>query len=150
MDKWRRRLEMRERELAAESQSHLELEAEDQRGRGLSPEAARRAARRNFGNVGVVREQVRDAWGWGMLEQFLQDVRYALRTLRGSPGFAATAIFSLALGIGVNSGVFALADALVFRPLAVDEDSPSTEVLRGNSETISLIFVIHVASSFTR
>src|SRR5215218_7544450 len=105
MWEWRSRRELRERDLAAEIQSHLELESEDQQDRGLSSDVASLAARRAFGNVRVVREQVRDVWGWTVFEQLIQDLRYAFRPLRGAPGFALTAILSLALGIGVNSGI---------------------------------------------
>ena len=62
---------------------------------------------------------MRDVWGWTAVEQFFQDVRYAVRTMRRSPGFAFTAILSLAMGIGVNAAMFSLADALLFRPLAI-------------------------------
>ena len=92
---------------------------------GSSANAACRRARRNdaarraFGNVGIVTEDVRAVWGWTAVEQFVQDVRYAVRTMRRSPGFAFTAILSLAMGIGVNAAMFSLADALLFRPLAI-------------------------------
>src|SRR5918999_2491736 len=119
---WRRaraRREQREREIASEIQTHLELEAGEQRERGLSSLEANDAARRAFGNVGIVTEDVRAVWGWTAVEQFVQDVRYAVRTMRRSPGFAFTAILSLAMGIGVNAAMFSMADALLFRPLAI-------------------------------
>src|SRR5688572_25863861 len=119
---WRRarqRREQREREIASEIQSHLELEAGEQRERGLPPREANDAARRAFGNVGLVTEDTRAVWGWTAVEQFIQDVRYAVRTMRRSPGFAFTAILSLAMGIGVNAAMFSMADALLFRPLAI-------------------------------
>ena len=119
---WRRaraRRERREHEIESEILTHLELEAGEQRDLGLPPTEARDAARRAFGNVGVVKEEVRDVWGWTTVEQFFQDARYAVRTMRRSPGFAFTAILSLAMGIGVNAAMFSLADALLFRPLAI-------------------------------
>jgi predicted permease len=115
----RERREQREREITSEIQTHLELEAGEQRERGLSPIEANDAAKRAFGNVGIVTEDVRAVWGWTAVEQFMQDVRYAVRTMRRSPGFAFTGILSLAMGIGVNAAMFSMADALLFRPLAI-------------------------------
>ena len=111
--------DQRERELQAELDAHLELETLDGLQRGLTPEAARTAARRTLGSIPAIQDHVRDVWRWSLVAQTWQDARYAFRTLRRAPLWTAAAMMALALGIGANTATFSLADALLFRPLAV-------------------------------
>jgi predicted permease len=110
-------------ELAEELRVHREfLEDEVRRGGATNDEATRRAALR-LGNAAVIRERSRDGWSWGWLEVIAQDVRYAGRFLRRSPGFTAVAVGSLALGIGANAAVFTVVDRLLLRPPAHVQDA---------------------------
>src|SRR5581483_3624308 len=109
----------REQEFERELRAHLESEAEEQRETGISPEEAGYAARRALGNATLVKEDVREMWGWSSLEVLWQDLSYGVRQLRLNPVFALVAILSLALGIGANSAIFQLLDAVRLRSLPV-------------------------------
>jgi predicted permease len=109
----------REDQLTAELQFHLDEEAELQREAGFSDQEARTAARRELGNVALVKEDARASWGWTFLEQFIQDTRYAARTIRHSPTFTVLAVLSLALGIGANTAIYSFMDALLMRSLPI-------------------------------
>lgn len=106
----------------AEIEAHLELEADRlASAEGLSRESASAMAHRNFGNVTHARERFYESSRWLWLDRLGQDLRYALRGLRGRPGFTLTALLTIGLGIGVNTAVFTLFYGLVARPLPVTD-----------------------------
>jgi predicted permease len=113
---WMQR-EAREADLERELRDHLELEAEEQREAGLSPEEAAYAARRAFGNAVRIKEDVRMAWGFQWLETLLRDLRYGVRQLRRNPSFTIVAVLTLALGIGGITAMFSAFDAVLIRRL---------------------------------
>ena len=116
---WLARRRDKEEELRQELEFHLGEEAEEREAAGLPREAARLAARRDLGNVTRVAENTRATWSWTFLEQFLQDIRYAARTMRNNKAFTALAALSLALGIGANTAIYSFMDAILMRSLPV-------------------------------
>ena len=105
------------RELDQDIRDHLEVETQDNIDRGMSPEQARYAALRKFGNVTRIKEDTREVWVAVWLEQLLQDIRFGLRTLLRSPGLTVAAVLAIALGIGVNVGIFSVLNGLALRLL---------------------------------
>ena len=112
---WRRK--QRDEELARELQCDLELEEEEQRECGLSPEEARFAAVRALGNPTLIREQTRAVWSWIWLERLVRDLKYGGRTLWRSPSFSIVSVLVMSLGIGATTSLFTMVRAVLLRPL---------------------------------
>jgi len=110
-----------QRGLEQDIRDHIERETDDNIALGMSPGEARRQALLKFGNVGLAIEDTRAVWAWVWLEQLRQDVWYAVRTLSRTPGFTAAAVITLGLGIGVNTAMFSMLDAVVLRKLPVPD-----------------------------
>jgi len=113
--RWSRR--RRERELDEEIRAHIRMDVEERVARGESRDEAERAARREFGSVDQVKHAARRVWGGMWLDRLRRDLSFALRQLRRSPEFAAIALTTIAVGIGLTTSVFSLVNALLFRPL---------------------------------
>src|SRR5918992_3897433 len=115
-------------ERARELQSYLEIETDDNIARGMSPAEARRAAHRKLGNPTLVREEIYRMNTLALAESFWQDLRFGARVLWVNRGFTAVALLSLALGVGANTAIFQLIDAVRLRPLPVHNATELVEI----------------------
>lgn len=131
---WKRR--QMERDLERELRHHIEAREEDLIASGVSEEHARRQAALEFGGLVQAKEETRETWIWRWLDNFANDLRFAARTLRKNPGFTATALLSLALGVGANTAIFSLFNQLLLRPLPV-KDPGALVLLEWRGNTIS-------------
>ncbi|HEX5233878.1 MAG TPA: ABC transporter permease [Silvibacterium sp.] len=118
-------------ELDEEITAHLAMAAAEKRDRGADAETAEQEARREFGNAALVKDVTRESWGWLWLERLLQDLRYAARQMRRSPGFAAAVVGTLALGIGAATAMFTVVDRVLLRPLPYPHPSQLVDVSEG-------------------
>ena len=124
-------------ELEEEMRLHTELRAERLQEQGASGSAARSAARRRFGNTTQIKEVSRDMWTTQWLEDFLKDIRFAVRQMRRTPGFTVVAVLTLALGIGANTAIFTLMNAVLLKSLPVRD--PARLSLLGNIRTWGVV-----------
>jgi macrolide transport system ATP-binding/permease protein len=147
--KWWMRRHEKEAELADEVRFHLEEEAEERRAEGLAQDQAKWVARRELGNIGLVTENTRAAWGWTWIEQVGQDLRYGWRAMAANKTFSALAILSLALGIGANTAIYSFMDSMLLRSLPV-RDPQSLVVLNWHARQGGMPgFVMHSMSGHT-
>jgi putative ABC transport system permease protein len=109
---------MRDDDLDDELRTHLEMETEERIAAGMTRADAEASARRAFGNLTLVKEITREMWGCRSLERLAHDLRYALRLLQRNPGFTLAVVLSIALGVGAETAIFSVVNAVVLRPLA--------------------------------
>ena len=145
---WLTERRRKEAELREELQFHLDEEAEERAAEGSATEQARWAARREMGNLTLVQENTRATWGWMILEQLGQDLRYAWRNMAANRLFTMLAVTALALGIGANTAIYSFMDAILLRSIPV-ADPESLVVLNWHAKATGRDFVMHGMSGST-
>ena len=133
LTRWRLRLRAlfnrrHDRALREELEFHLEQLAQSHRAAGLEPDEARAAAHRQFGNLTRFQEESHDLFAFRLLENLTTDLRYGVRMLRKRPGFTAVAVLSLAIGIGANTAIFSLVNAIILREVPFDRPEELVDV----------------------
>jgi putative ABC transport system permease protein len=141
---WRRK--KREAELDEEVRTHLEMATRERTERGEKNQEAERAARREFGNVELMKEVTQDMWGWRWLRDVADDARFSLRMLTKNPSFMVVAVLTLALGIGANTALFSVVKAILLNSLPYSEPNRLVTLAEGDRETQDPIKVSYGAA----